>query len=205
MPDPEIWTMNSKKGWPKIAYDKGIWIPCPDPDDDQKKNERWAKLYATAWWEVSGLKYGKKQVRNMEQGLLDLRRGIYATQPCHTALIHLPNVDVAPLPVMVAAWEAVGDKDSQLRVLVRADEPEAVETPLIEPFTAEKLGTGLKSQYLQKFKHGPDLTGVVNYAWRVEDMETDVRVFTACGDLGRLQAAMPDLDQLTNTISVEPL
>jgi hypothetical protein len=46
---------------------------------------------------------------------------------------------------------------------------------------------------------------VVNYAWRVEDMETDVRVFTACGDLGRLQAAMPDIDQLTNTISVEPL
>jgi hypothetical protein len=205
VPDPEIWTMNSKKGWPKIAYDKGIWIPCPDPDDDQKKNERWAKTYATAWWEVSGLKYGKKQVRNMEQGLLDLRRGIYATQPCHTAVIHLPNVDVSPLPVMVATWEAVGDKDTQLRTLVHADEPEAVETPLIEPFTAEKLGTGLKSQYLQKFKHGPDLTGVVNYAWRVEEMETDVRVFTASGDLGRLQAAMPDLDQLTNTISVEPL
>ena len=37
---------------------------------------------------------------------------------------------------------------------------------------------------------------MVNYAWRVEDMETDVRVFTACGDLGRLQAAMPDIDEL---------
>ena len=141
----------------------------------------------------------------MEQGLLDLRRGIYATQPCHTALIHLPNVDVAPLPVMVATWEAVGDKDTQLRMLVHADEPEAVEAPLIEPVTAEKLGTGLKSQYLQRQPTGTDLTGVLNYAWRVEDLETDVRVFTACGDLGRLQAAMPDIDQLTNTISIEPL
>jgi hypothetical protein len=205
VPDPEIWTMNSKKGWPRIDYDQGIWIPCPDPDDDPKQNERWARLYATAWWEVSGFKYGKKQVRNMEQGLLDIRRGIYDTQPCHTAVIHLPNVDVAPLPVMVATWEAVGDADSQLRVLVRADEPGAVEAPPIEPFTADKLGTGLKSQYLQKFKHGPGLTGVVNYAWRVTELETDVRVFTACGDLGRLQAAMPDIDQLTNMISVEPL
>ncbi len=206
MPDPEIWSLNSKKGWPKIDYDKGIWIPCPAPDEgDQTRNERWAKLYATAWWEVSGFKHGKKQVRNMEQGLLEIQQGIYDTQPCHSAVLHLPNVNMVPLPVMVATWEAVGDADRQLRVLVHADEPEAVETPLVEPFTAEKLGTGLKSQYLQKFQHGPDLTGVVNYAWRVADMETDVRVFTACGDLGRLQAAMPDIDQLTNTISVEPL
>src|ERR1700760_2637099 len=198
--------MNSKKGWPKIAYDKGVWIPCPAPDEgDQTRNERWASDYATEWWEVSGLKHGKKQVRNMDKGLMEIVQGFYATQPCHSAVLHMPNVDVLPLPVMVATWEAAGDADSQLRSLVHADEPEAVETPLVEPFTAEKLGTGLKSQYLQKFHRGSELTGVVNYAWRVEDMETDVRVFTASGDLGRLQAAMPDIDQLTNTISVEPL
>src|SRR6202000_2708724 len=101
-------------------------------------------------------------------------------------------VDVTPIPVMVAAWDAVGDADSQLRMLVHADEPEAVEPPLVEPFTAARLGTGLKSEYLQRSKLGPDLTGVVNYAWRVEDLETDVRVFTSTPDLGRLQAAMPD-------------
>lgn len=206
MPDPEIWSLNSKRGWPKIAYDKGIWIPCPAPDDgDQTRNERWARDYATVWWEVSGFRHGKKQIRNMEKGLLELQRGIYGTQPCHSAVIHMPNVNVVALPVMVAAWEAVGDRDSQLRVLVHADEPDAVEAPLVEPFTAGTLGTGLKSQYLLRSQPGSDLTGVVNYAWRVEDMETDVRVFTACPDLGRLQAAMPDIDQLTSTISVEPL
>ena len=206
MPDPEIWSLNSKKGWPKIAYDKGIWIPCPDPEFlGAAKREKWAKDYATVWWEVSGFKHGKRQVKGLQQALLEIQRGIYATQPCHSVVINLPNVNVLPLPVMVATWEAVGDKDTQLRVLVHADEPEAVEAPLIEPFTAEKLGAGLKSQYLQRSSQGPDLTGVVNYAWRVEDMETDVRVFTACPDLGRLQAAMADIDQLTNTISVEPL
>jgi hypothetical protein len=206
VPDPEIWSLNSKKGWPKIAYDKGIWIPCPDPEFlGEAKREQWAKDYASVWWEVSGVRYGKRQVKGLQQALLEIQRGIYATQPCHSVVINLPNVDVLPLPVMVATWEAVGDKDSQLRVLVHADEPEAVEAPLVEPFTAEKLGTGLKSQYLQRSAQGPDLTGVVNYAWRVEDMETDVRVFTACPDLGRLQVAMPDIDQLTNTISVEPL
>ena len=206
MPDPEIWSLNSKRGWPKIAYDKGIWIPCPAPDDgDQTRNERWARDYATVWWEVSGLRHGKKQVRNMEKGLLELQRGIYETQPCHSAVLHMPNVNVVALPVMVATWEAVGDQDAQLRVLVHADEPDAVEAPLVEPFTAAKLGPGLKSQYLLRSREGPELTGVVNYAWRVADMETDVRVFTACPDLGRLQSAMPDIDQLTSTISVEPL
>jgi hypothetical protein len=80
-----------------------------------------------------------------------------------------------------------------------------VEKPLVEPFTAEQLGTGLKSQYLQRSPQVPDLTGVVNYAWRVDGLETDVRVFAATPDLGRLQAAMPDIDQLTNVISIEPL
>jgi hypothetical protein len=206
VPDPEIWTLNSKKGWPKIAYDKSVWIPCPAPDlIEQARREEWAKTYASLWWEMSGFKYGKRQVKKMEKGLLELQQGIYGTQPCHSAVIHLPNVDVLPLPVMVATWEAAGDRETQLRVLVHADEPEAVEAPLIEPFTAEKLGTGIKSQYLQRSGQGPELTGVVNYAWRVEAMETDVRVFTACPDLGRLQAAMPDIDALTSAISVEPL
>jgi hypothetical protein len=205
VPDPEIYSLSSKRGWPKIAYDKSVWIPCPDRFEGRLTRDEWAKTYASLWWQMSGFKYGKRQVKGLEKALLELQRGTYATQPCHSVVIHLPNVDVMPLPVCVATWEAIGDRETQLRELVHADEPEAVEAPLVEPFTAEKLGTGLKSQYLQRFQRGTELTGVVNYAWRVQDMETDVRVFTACGDLSRLQAAMPDIDALTSTISVEPL
>jgi hypothetical protein len=205
VPDPEIWALASKKGWPKIAYDKTIWIPCPENFSGQLTRDEWAEGFASLWWDASGLKHGKRQVKGLEKALLELQRGIYATQPCHSVVIHLPNVDVAPLPVCVAVWQAAGDRESQLRALVHADEPEAVETPLVEPFSTEQLGDGLKSQYLQRQPKGPELTGVVNYAWRVEPLETDLRVFTACGDLGRLQAAMPDIDQLTREITVEPL
>lgn len=208
MPDPEIWALTSKRGWPRIAYDKEIWIPCPREFGPQMSRQEWANGFATIWWEASGFKVGKRELKRriagLEQALLVLQQGIYETQPCHSAVIYLPNVDVNPIPVMVAAWDAVNDEETQLRMLVHADEPEAVETPLVEPFAAEKLGTGLKSEYLQRSKLGPDVTGVVNYAWRVPELETDVRVFTATPDLGRLQAAMPDIDQLTNTISVEP-
>ena len=68
--------------------------------------------FASLWWEASGFKHGKRQVRNMEQALLELQQGIYATQPCHSVVIHLPNVDVVPLPVMrgrVAGGRATRD------------------------------------------------------------------------------------------------
>jgi hypothetical protein len=204
VPDPEIFALTSKGGWPKIAYDKTIWIPCPASFSEELSREEWAQGFASLWWDASGFKHGKRQVRNMEKGLVELQEGIYATQPCHTALIHLPNVDVMPLPVMLAVWQAVNDRESQLRMLVHADEPEAVETPLVEPVTTEQLGTGLKSQYLQRYEKGSDLTGVLNYAWRVEELETDLRVFTACGDLGRLEAARPAIDELIQAISIEP-
>jgi hypothetical protein len=205
VPDPEIFALTSKRGWPKVGYDKTIWIPCPPDFDERMSREEWALGFASLWWDASGFKYGKRQVKGLEKGLLELQRGIYATQPCHTALINLPNVDVLPIPVCLAVWQAIGDRETQLRELVHADEPEAVESPLVEPVTTEKLGTGLRSQYLQRDRNGPDLTGVVNYAWRVEELETDLRVFTACPDLGRLQAAMPGIDELTRTISIEPL
>ena len=68
----------------------------------------------------------------------------------------------------------------------------------------EVVATVLAIVALQRFQQGTELTGVVNYAWPVEELETDLRVFTACGDLRRLQAAMPDIDELVRNISVEP-
>jgi hypothetical protein len=204
VPDPEIFALTSTKGWPRIAYDKTIWIPCPPEFNGELSREEWAQGFASLWWEASGFKHGKRQVKAMEKGLIELQEGIYATQPCHMALINLPNVDVVALPVMLAVWQAVNDRETQLRMLVHADEPDTVEPPLVEPVTTEKLGTGLKSQYLQRYQKENDLTGVLNYAWRVEELETDLRVFTACGDLGRLAAAAPAIDELIQQISVEP-
>ena len=51
-------------------------------------------------------------------------------------------------------------------------------------------------------KAGLDL--YLNYAWRSAEHETDVRLFTSCPDLGRLQGAMPDIDDLARVITVVP-
>jgi hypothetical protein len=49
VPDPEIWALTSKKGWPKIAYDKTIWIPCPETFNGSMTREEWAQGFASLW------------------------------------------------------------------------------------------------------------------------------------------------------------
>jgi hypothetical protein len=44
----------------------------------------------------------------------------------------------------------------------------------------------------------------LNYAWRSEHLETAVRMFTSCPNLGRLLEAMPDIEELTSVISFVP-
>jgi hypothetical protein len=197
--------LTSNKGWPKVDYDQTIWIPCPPSFGESMTAREWARGFAGLWWDASGLKHGKRQVKGLETALLEEQQSIYRLLPCHTALLHLPDVTLAPLPVCLAVWQAAGDRDRQLRELVRADEPAAVEAPLVEPVKTEKLGTGLRCLYYQRASEGTGVIGVLSYAWRSDELETDLRVFTACPDLGRLERARPDIDTLIQAITILPV
>lgn len=115
-----------------------------------------------------------------------------------------------PLPVYLAVLAAAGDKNSRLRDIAEASDPTVISPPVIEEFTTEKLGTGLK--VLRHFPVDPDpapgqepeIAAGLSYAWRDEQHETDLRVFTATADLARLQTAMPDIDTLTRGITIVP-
>src|ERR1700678_2684574 len=47
-----------------------------------------------------------------------------------------------PRLVSLGVWEATGDPAAQLRALVHADEPEAIEPPDVTEFATEGLGPG---------------------------------------------------------------
>ena len=118
-------------------------------------------------------------------------------------MIHLPAPRAIPLPVCFGIWPADGDRTTQLRLLAHADEQDVIIPPIVEEYSAGQLGSGLKSMcYLP----GPDesVSACLNYAWRSEELQTAVRMFTSCRNLGRLQQAMPDLDTLTHVISFIP-
>lgn len=192
----------STKGWIKTNYDKAIWIPCPPGFRADMTRDQWADGFAQLWWDASGRGHGKRQVKNFSKMLIAIQQTIYSEQPCHTALLHMPDVEYSPLPLLFGIWQALGEPEEQLRELVHAEEPVAIEKPVIEEVWTDDLGSGLKSMYYQPLSKTKGVLAVLNYAWRSEKYQTALHIYTATADWGRLQQAMPDIDEMTKTIAI---
>jgi hypothetical protein len=201
--EPSLADMTSEYGWIKADYNKARWVPCPRNFPAEMPEEEWARRVATIWWQTARTKFGDRQVRSLEQSLIYVHDNIFS-QPCHLVLIHLPDARVSPLPVCFGIWRSAGSRDERLRMLVHADDPVSVQPPILEEVWTEELGTGLKCLYYQKQHKGREVIGVLNYAWRSDEYKTDLRVFTATSNLGRLEQAMPDIDELTKVIQFIP-
>jgi hypothetical protein len=53
-------------------------------------------------------------------------------------------------------------------------------------------------------RHRKKVVGLLGYAFRNEELETDLHLKTMCQDLGWLQAAMPQIDEFVRAISIVP-
>lgn len=196
-------SLTSKKGWVSIDYDEAVWIPCPPVFPPGIDRESYAWGIARIKWDAFGGKHGRKpsDVPQLAAMLSEIHKGIYGKIPCHLAFIHLPDPRMMPLVLYVGVWEARGSKDEQLRMLCHADDPEAVEPPVAEEFTTERLGAGLR---VIRYRNLPDgaLYAGLGYAWRSEEYETDLLLNTSSEDLARLQGAIPDIEELARVTSV---
>jgi hypothetical protein len=191
----------SQTGWIRVDFNQAVWIPCPPVFPAGQDRRSWSELYAGHWWEASGLEHGKRQVDALRRSLAYLHQFAYSELQCHMAVIHLPDPRLVPLLVGFGIWPAEGDRVAQLRLLAHADEQDAVEPPIVEECFSGRLGSGLKSMCYLRQPGGSMVSGCLNYAWRSDQVETAVRMFTSCPDLSRLQRAMPDIEVLTEAIS----
>jgi hypothetical protein len=201
--EPSLADMTSEHGWIKADYNKARWVPCPRNFPAELPEQKWAHGVAEIWWKTARTKYGDRQVRSLEQSLIYVHDNIFS-QPCHIVLIHLPDARVSPLPVCFGIWRSFGSREEQLRMLVHADDPVAMKPPILEEVWTEALGTGLKCLYYQKKREGKEVIGALNYAWRSEEYETDLRIFAATSNLSRLEQAMTDIDELIRVINFIP-
>jgi hypothetical protein len=199
----------SRRAWPRFGTQRDVWIPCPLAFREGDDEASWAHRFAARWWAKSGVEYSESQVAALAEILSDLRGATFRPGLCCVAVIRLPPAlgeppkVQEPLPVGIGVWEQGGDRDSRLRLLANAVDPDAIEPPIIEEFGNDALGTGLKTLRYGHLADG-SLFAAVNYAFRSEEYETDLRFSASCADLNRVQAAMPDIDELVRTTSLGP-
>ena len=193
----------SRHGWISVAYNQNIWIPCPPVFPEGLDRRSWAMLYAEEWWSRTSLPHGKREINSMARRLADIHAYAYRHVPMHLGFLHLPSLQLAPQLVSFGIWEAVGDRTEQLRLLIQADEPAAMQPPAVEEFGTDNLGPGLKALGYSRDKKDV-VTGHLAYAWRSEELATALRMFTGGSDLGRLQRALPDIEDLARTVAWVP-
>jgi hypothetical protein len=133
-------SLTSKKGWAKVAYNKTIWIPMLAGLPAGYDREPWAREFAAVFWAMSGLPHGKSDETRLATALAYLHEHTYGHVPCHLAFIHLPDPRMLPLPVHLGIWESVNERNEHIRMLTNADDPQAIERPIVDEFRTENLG-----------------------------------------------------------------
>ncbi|WFB87462.1 MULTISPECIES: hypothetical protein [Streptomyces] len=190
--------------WPYVDYDTDLWMRIPDAWEGTpwKGPKKWGRYMSEAWWGDSDLEPTRKDLKGLAATLEECAQRFPQSHPGLDVYLHLPDPRVMPLPVYVGAFEADGDREETLRELVTTDDPDLVEKPVVEDFTTELLGTGLRSLRYTQTEEDRTVVAGVRYAWRIEAADCDVVIIVAAPDPRRVLGALGDLDAFAGRISV---
>jgi hypothetical protein len=193
--------MVSQRGWIEVNINRAVWVPCPPVFPEGMTKETWAAMCAEAWWENAPESPRPEDVISLDYTLSTVYDTLYEDFTCQLAWLHLPDPRIMPLPLRVGIWAARGPRQAAFRVLTNADDPRAMKQPVVTEFDTEDLGTGMKTMRYVRLGDG-GICGAVNYAWRSDRYETDVRLFAASDDLGRLERAIPDIENFARGMRI---
>ena len=150
-------------------------------------------------------KLGGAPVDQAVEAMLQIREDLYKSWLGQYLYFYMGPPRFRPLPVMLGVWQMVRERDEQLKLLAGYNTVDLVEPPILEDFYTEHLGTGIKVWCVQRQeKHRRRVVALLGYAFRNEELETDLHLKTMCTDLGWLQAAMPHIDEFVRAISIVP-
>lgn len=200
-PDPADETVTSELGWVKADVDASRWIPLPLAFPDGYDRDSWATTAAAAWSQQWGLAAESPEVERLAAMIRATHERASTLVKCHQIWIYLPDRFTAPLPVFIAIWRQSGERNRRLRLLTGADDKSGARRPQVAEVATEHLGTGLRVLRQQAGDKG-QLRALLGYAFRVEEHETDLQVFTATSDLRALTAASDDIERLVQGLTV---
>jgi hypothetical protein len=183
---------------------KGInWAMLPPPattEDRERAVRPLAETHA-----IIAKKLGGAPVDIVVKGMLQIREDLYMGWLGHYLYFYMGPPKFRPFPVMLGVWQMEDERDEQLKLLAGFNTVDLVEPAILEDFYSEHLGTGTKVWCVQRQEqHRRRVVGLLGYAFRNEDLETDLHLKAMCPDLGWLQAAMPHIDEFVRAISIVP-
>jgi hypothetical protein len=193
--------VTSELGWAKVSVDMHRWISLALGFPDGYDADSWATTAAVAWSEQWGLPADDPEVERLAAMIRELHKIASGRVKCHQIWIYLPDRFTAPLPLFMAIWRQSGDRDRRLRLLTGADDKSGVRRPEVAKVTTEHMGAGLRVLRQHAGDNGR-LQAFLCYAFRVEEHETDLQVFTITSDLHALTAAGDDIERLVQGITV---
>lgn len=203
-----------------IGFSPAVWMDLPAVyPQDAPDAHSWAALMSSACWADSGLPHSEDDLRRLADVLTSLvtNFGPDVVHPEHAVdpgmeiwtLLHLPDPRVLPVPVRVMVFngEVVRTEKIGVREMVQAEDPEAIDTPVVDNFEHPNLGTGLRA-----FRHRASEPGsgtadgifaVLKYAFPVPGHDDMVYVSLSWPDLARVAEARADIDVMVRTITTE--
>jgi hypothetical protein len=200
--DPAQGSAASQKGWLQVDVDPHYWIPCPVQFPPGMDRESWATDMSQGWWERSGLMHKETVIEPLATMLRAIHERAYATVPCHQIWIYLRDPAVPPLPVFIGIWKQEGERRARLRELAGADDKASARKPQVAEFATDRLGPGLRVMRYRTGRKKGALFGVLGYAFRSEEFETDLQLSLSSPDLRWLMTATEDIDQFIHGMSV---
>jgi hypothetical protein len=199
-PPPEA-DFTSKKGWVRVDCDLSMWIPCPGEFPPGMDRDSWAAESARLRWEDAALPRSQAAVDALAAMLRLIHEDSYRTVPCHQIWIYLPVPTVLPLPVYIGIWQMTGEREEQLRALTGANDRRVSRPPFTHDFDTARYGSAVRTLRYRKMDDGT-LYGILCYALRSVEYETDVQVWASTQNLPQLQNSIRDIELLVHGITV---
>ncbi|WP_436737565.1 hypothetical protein [Streptomyces sp. BBFR102] len=188
-----------------LDWDRWVHLPPRDPDtyEDWRDIGAWCRREARDLWEDSGLDPGRAGVAFTAMTLERCADTFCPVGSGNELFLRLAHPADIPLPLLALVRPSSGAREETLRSLTLADDPEAVEPPVVSPFPSPHLGAGLSTfRYIPQPDHPTRLFGCLRYAWQVEEPPVSVVLWTVTEDTAQLLDAAEDVEELARALRI---
>jgi hypothetical protein len=184
--------------WSILPPRSGVDPPFDEWDDIRS----WCRQEAEDLWLDRELNPGPNGLAFVADTLERCAEAFCPVGSSHWLFLHIDHPTDLPLPVMAAIGPSTKPRDETLRELTLADDPQAVEPPVVKRFASPKLGEGLTVFRYVPQEDSRHLLACVRYAWQIPEHGADIVMWTATEDVARIMYAADDLERLARSVGI---